>query len=156
MRPEKITLPSKKSKSVQAGSSPFKIYLSNRGIVADGQMVDVGEMDSLIVDHPFPGTRRDVKSKELQMRIWLFIPCYIDAFFPKVGIATLELLQRFGHDVDYRATRPTATASRWSIVVSASNAPIQRCCSYTPSPASTTSSHRPPAASTTCATISAR
>ena len=46
MRPEKITLHSKKSKSVQAGSSPFKIYLSNRGIVANGQMVDVG--DSLI------------------------------------------------------------------------------------------------------------
>jgi L-lactate dehydrogenase complex protein LldE len=35
------------------------------------------------------------------MRIGLFIPCYIDAFFPAVGIATLELLERFGHDVDY-------------------------------------------------------
>jgi hypothetical protein len=33
MRPEKITLHSKKSKSVQAGSSPFKSYWSNRGIV---------------------------------------------------------------------------------------------------------------------------
>src|ERR1700741_1042269 len=35
------------------------------------------------------------------MRIGLFVPCYIDAFFPGVGIATLELLERFGHDVDY-------------------------------------------------------
>ncbi len=35
------------------------------------------------------------------MRIGLFIPCYIDAFFPKVGIATLELLERFGHEVHY-------------------------------------------------------
>ena len=35
------------------------------------------------------------------MRIGLFIPCYIDAFFPEVGIATLELLERFGHDVAY-------------------------------------------------------
>jgi L-lactate dehydrogenase complex protein LldE len=35
------------------------------------------------------------------MRIGLFVPCYIDAFFPKVGIATLELLERFGHDVHY-------------------------------------------------------
>jgi L-lactate dehydrogenase complex protein LldE len=35
------------------------------------------------------------------MRIGLFIPCYIDAFFPEVGIATLELLERFGHDVHY-------------------------------------------------------
>jgi L-lactate dehydrogenase complex protein LldE len=35
------------------------------------------------------------------MRIGLFIPCYIDAFFPEVGIATLELLERFGYEVDY-------------------------------------------------------
>ena len=35
------------------------------------------------------------------MRIGLFVPCYIDAFFPKVGIATLELLERLGHDVVY-------------------------------------------------------
>ena len=30
------------------------------------------------------------------MRIGLFIPCFIDAFFPEVGVATLELLERFG------------------------------------------------------------
>jgi L-lactate dehydrogenase complex protein LldE len=35
------------------------------------------------------------------MRIALFVPCYIDAFFPEVGIATLELLERFGHEVVY-------------------------------------------------------
>jgi L-lactate dehydrogenase complex protein LldE len=35
------------------------------------------------------------------MRIGLFVPCYIDAMFPEVGIATLELLERLGHDVDY-------------------------------------------------------
>jgi L-lactate dehydrogenase complex protein LldE len=35
------------------------------------------------------------------MRIGLFIPCYIDAFFPEVGIATLELLERLGHEVVY-------------------------------------------------------
>ena len=35
------------------------------------------------------------------MRIGLFIPCFIDAFFPEVGIATLELLERFGHEVIY-------------------------------------------------------
>ena len=33
------------------------------------------------------------------MRIGLFIPCYIDAIFPKVGIATLELLEQIGHDM---------------------------------------------------------
>lgn len=35
------------------------------------------------------------------MRIGLFIPCYIDAFFPEVGVATLELLERLGHEVIY-------------------------------------------------------
>ena len=37
------------------------------------------------------------------MRIGLFVPCYIDAFFPEVGIATLELLERLGHEVVYPA-----------------------------------------------------
>ncbi|MCT6837110.1 MAG: (Fe-S)-binding protein [Bifidobacteriales bacterium] len=35
------------------------------------------------------------------MKIGLFIPCYIDAFFPKTGIATLELLEKLGQDVEY-------------------------------------------------------
>jgi L-lactate dehydrogenase complex protein LldE len=35
------------------------------------------------------------------MKVALFIPCYVDAFFPEVGIATLELLERLGVDVDY-------------------------------------------------------
>jgi L-lactate dehydrogenase complex protein LldE len=35
------------------------------------------------------------------MRIGLFIPCYIDALSPEVGIATLELLERLGHEVVY-------------------------------------------------------
>jgi L-lactate dehydrogenase complex protein LldE len=35
------------------------------------------------------------------MRVGLFIPCFIDSFFPDVGIATLELLERFGCDVTY-------------------------------------------------------
>lgn len=35
------------------------------------------------------------------MRIGLFVPCYVDAFEPEVGIATLELLERFGLDVAY-------------------------------------------------------
>ncbi|MEO1249509.1 MAG: (Fe-S)-binding protein [Pseudomonadota bacterium] len=36
-----------------------------------------------------------------ELRIGLFVPCYVDAFEPKVGIATLELLERFGLDVTY-------------------------------------------------------
>ena len=35
------------------------------------------------------------------MKVGLFIPCYIDAFFPQVGIATLELLERLGCSVEY-------------------------------------------------------
>ncbi|NHN87193.1 (Fe-S)-binding protein [Acetobacter conturbans] len=35
------------------------------------------------------------------MRVGLFVPCYVDAFHPEVGQATLELLERFGCEVDY-------------------------------------------------------
>jgi L-lactate dehydrogenase complex protein LldE len=35
------------------------------------------------------------------MKVALFIPCYIDAFFPEVGIATLELLEKLGCSVAY-------------------------------------------------------
>jgi L-lactate dehydrogenase complex protein LldE len=35
------------------------------------------------------------------MKVGLFVPCYIDAFFPEVGIATLELLERLGIEVTY-------------------------------------------------------
>lgn len=34
-------------------------------------------------------------------KIGLFIPCYIDQFYPQVGIATLELLEQLGIDVHY-------------------------------------------------------
>src|SRR5262245_48732227 len=39
------------------------------------------------------------------MKIGLFIPCYIDLVYPKVGIATLKLLERFGLNVDYPLTQ---------------------------------------------------
>ena len=35
------------------------------------------------------------------MKVALFVPCYVDAFFPEVGIATLELLERFGCKVEF-------------------------------------------------------
>ncbi|MDU1891409.1 MAG: (Fe-S)-binding protein [Dysgonomonas sp.] len=35
------------------------------------------------------------------MRVGLFIPCYIDAIYPEVGIATLELLEKLGVDVGF-------------------------------------------------------
>ncbi len=35
------------------------------------------------------------------MRVGLFIPCYVDQFYPQVGIATLKLLEKQGLDMDY-------------------------------------------------------
>ena len=35
------------------------------------------------------------------MRVALFIPCYIDQFYPQVGIATLKILKKLNIDVDY-------------------------------------------------------
>lgn len=35
------------------------------------------------------------------MKVGLFIPCYIDQFYPQVGIATLELLEKLGCRVEY-------------------------------------------------------
>jgi L-lactate dehydrogenase complex protein LldE len=38
------------------------------------------------------------------MRVGLFIPCYIDQFYPQVGMATVEVLERYGVQIDF----PTA------------------------------------------------
>ncbi len=35
------------------------------------------------------------------MRIGLFIPCYVDQFYPQVGMATVDVLERFGLEVDF-------------------------------------------------------
>jgi L-lactate dehydrogenase complex protein LldE len=35
------------------------------------------------------------------MRVSLFIPCYVDAFYPRVGISVVEVLERLGHTVAY-------------------------------------------------------
>jgi L-lactate dehydrogenase complex protein LldE len=35
------------------------------------------------------------------MKIGLFIPCYVNAIYPDVGVATYKLLDYFGLDVDY-------------------------------------------------------
>ena len=41
------------------------------------------------------------KTFSREMKIGLFIPCYIDMIYPEVGIATLELLERFGLNVGF-------------------------------------------------------
>lgn len=35
------------------------------------------------------------------MRITLFIPCYVDQFYPQIGRHMVTLLKQLGHDVDY-------------------------------------------------------
>jgi len=37
------------------------------------------------------------------LKIGLFVPCYVDAFFPEVAIATLELLEGLGVEVGFPA-----------------------------------------------------
>jgi L-lactate dehydrogenase complex protein LldE len=34
------------------------------------------------------------------MRVTLFIPCFVDAFYPRVGISIVEVLERLGHTVE--------------------------------------------------------
>jgi L-lactate dehydrogenase complex protein LldE len=35
------------------------------------------------------------------MRVGLFIPCYIEQFYPQVGLATVQVLERYGATVEY-------------------------------------------------------
>ncbi|MGS7457464.1 heterodisulfide reductase-related iron-sulfur binding cluster, partial [Mycobacterium tuberculosis] len=35
------------------------------------------------------------------MKVALFIPCYVDQFYPNVGINTLQLLEKLGVEVAY-------------------------------------------------------
>lgn len=35
------------------------------------------------------------------MRVGLFVPCYVDQFYPQVGVATLKLLEKFEVEVSY-------------------------------------------------------
>jgi L-lactate dehydrogenase complex protein LldE len=37
------------------------------------------------------------------MKVGLFVPCYVDQFYPKAGIATLQLLENLGVDVSFPA-----------------------------------------------------
>jgi L-lactate dehydrogenase complex protein LldE len=45
------------------------------------------------------------------MQVALMIPCYIDMFYPEVGVAALELLEKFKVDVVY----PFDQTCCWSV-----------------------------------------
>lgn len=38
-------------------------------------------------------------------RVGLFIPCYVDQLYPDVGLATVEVLERFGCEIDFPAAQ---------------------------------------------------
>ena len=40
------------------------------------------------------------------MKVGLFIPCYINAIYPEVGVASYKLLKAVGMDVDYPLDQP--------------------------------------------------
>lgn len=35
------------------------------------------------------------------MKVSVLIPCYVDQYFPRVGVSVVEVLERLGHEVDY-------------------------------------------------------
>jgi L-lactate dehydrogenase complex protein LldE len=36
-----------------------------------------------------------------RLKVTLFIPCFVDLMFPKVGISIVQILERLGHTIDY-------------------------------------------------------
>jgi len=35
------------------------------------------------------------------MKVTLFIPCFVDSLYPKVGISMVKILERLGHEIDF-------------------------------------------------------
>ncbi len=35
------------------------------------------------------------------MKITLFIPCFVDMCYPRVGVSIVQILERLGHEIDY-------------------------------------------------------
>src|SRR3974377_2150622 len=38
---------------------------------------------------------------DICVKITLFIPCFVDQFYPQVGMSIVQVLERLGHTVDY-------------------------------------------------------
>ena len=60
------------------------------------------------------------------MRIGLFVPCFIDMFYRDVGIATLELLEKLGHAVEYPAQQTCCGQPMGNSGFTAECAPVER------------------------------
>lgn len=35
------------------------------------------------------------------MKVTLFVPCFVDMCYPRVGVSIVEILERLGHEIDY-------------------------------------------------------
>ena len=60
------------------------------------------------------------------MSVALFIPCYLDQFYPDVAIATLELLERLGVDVAYPSGQTCCGQPMANTGCTAEAAPVAR------------------------------
>src|SRR5207244_12927950 len=40
------------------------------------------------------------RSATERVKVTLFIPCFVDMLYPKVGISTVQILERLGHSVE--------------------------------------------------------
>tara|TARA_R110002049_G_scaffold47902_1_gene138348 strand:- start:35946 stop:36719 length:774 start_codon:yes stop_codon:yes gene_type:complete len=60
------------------------------------------------------------------MPVALFVPCYIDQFYPDVAIATLELLERLGVDVAYPQGQTCCGQPMANTGCNAETAPVAR------------------------------
>ena len=60
------------------------------------------------------------------MNVALFVPCYMDQFFPNVAIATLEVLERHGCTVDFPAGQTCCGQPMANTGCSADTAPVAR------------------------------
>ena len=60
------------------------------------------------------------------MTVALFVPCYIDQFYPDVGIATLELLERLGLEVEFPVEQTCCGQPMANTGCAAEAAPVAR------------------------------
>ena len=60
------------------------------------------------------------------MKVGLFIPCYVDAFMPEIGVATLELLERLGVEVHYPLDQTCCGQPMANAGCHADAAPVER------------------------------
>lgn len=62
----------------------------------------MGFCAELLIFAEYKNTQTLIISKQfIKMKVGLFIPCYVDAVYPEVGVATYKLLKHYGLDVTY-------------------------------------------------------